>query len=69
MCIRNTIPLPVSVVPMLKYYIRNIVGKLLLSFFFNMSYKASKYKQRIILSETIKSYGIPIMLCSNYVCY
>ena len=31
--------------------------------------KTLKYKQRILLFETIQSYGLPVMACSNYTCY
>jgi hypothetical protein len=33
MCVRNTIPLPVSVIPTFKYHVENITGRLSSSFF------------------------------------
>jgi hypothetical protein len=54
-CVRNTIPLPVSVAPTLKYYIRNIVQGLLFSFLFIITVSAyTKKKQAIALGRRIE---------------
>jgi hypothetical protein len=54
-CVRNTIPLSVNIVPTLKYYIGNITQGLLSFFFFTITVSAyTKKKQAIALGRRIE---------------
>jgi hypothetical protein len=69
MCVRNTIPLPVSVAPTLKYYIGNIVQGLSSSFSFTITVSAyTKKKQTIALGRRIEDSTNAAEIIPCFVC-